>query len=95
MSSAPLFLAVQRLTAGGSLAASECQEAIATIPWTTRSPEDLTRAFLTALHQKGESADELLGAVWAIRERMIAFDCDPGTACWLIPAGPAATVPRR
>ena len=77
MSSAPLFEAVQRLTAGGSLTATECQEAVATI-LDNQAPEDLTRAFLTALHQKGESADELLGAVWAIRERMIAFDCDPG-----------------
>ncbi len=73
MSSAPLFVAVQRLAAGDSLTAAECQQAVAAI-LDDQAPEDQTRAFLTALHRKGESADELLGAVNAIRQRMIAFD---------------------
>jgi anthranilate phosphoribosyltransferase len=36
-------------------------------------PEVAAASFLTALHLKGESADELLGAVRAIRQRMIPF----------------------
>ncbi len=76
MSSAPLFPAVQRLAAGESLTAADCQEAVAADPGQSGA-RGLTRAFLTALHRKGESADELLGAVRAIRQRMIAFDCGP------------------
>ena len=45
-------------------------------------PEAAIGAFLAALHVKGESADELAGAVRAIRERMIAFEVDShGGAC--------------
>ena len=76
MSSDPLVLAVEQLAAGESLPAAQCQEAVAAI-LDNQAPEAQTRAFLTALHQKGESADELLGAVRAIRQRMIAFDSGP------------------
>ncbi len=76
MSSAPLVLAVEHLASGESLSAAQAQEAVAAI-LDNQAPEDQTRAFLTALHQKGESADELLGAVRAIRQRMIAFDSGP------------------
>ena len=76
MSSDPLVLAVEQLAAGESLPAAQCQEAVAAI-LDNQAPEAQTRAFLTALHQKGESADELLGAVRAIRQRMIAFDYGP------------------
>ena len=76
MSSAPLFVAVEHLAAGESLSAAQCQEAVAAI-LDDQAPEAQSRAFLTALHQKGESADELLGAVRAVRQRMIAFDSGP------------------
>jgi anthranilate phosphoribosyltransferase len=77
MNSHPLSAALERLAAGGSLRASECQEAVASI-LDGGTPEAATGAFLAALHLKGEGAQELLGAVWAIRERMIVFD--PGRA---------------
>ena len=76
MSSDPLVLAVEQLAAGESLSAAQCQEAVAAI-LDNQAPEAQTKAFLTALHQKGESADELLGAVRAIRQRMIAFVSGP------------------
>ena len=76
MSSDPLVLAVEQLAAGESLSAAQCQEAVAAI-LDKQAPEAQTSAFLTALHQKGESADELLGAVRAIRQRMIALDSGP------------------
>ena len=41
-----------------------------------KAPEAAAGAFLTALRQKGETSQELLGAVAAIRERMIAFAID-------------------
>jgi anthranilate phosphoribosyltransferase len=69
-------LALERLAVGGSLSAVQCQDAVASI-LDAPAPEAATGAFLTALHQKGESADELLGAVRAIRERMIVFDANP------------------
>ncbi len=88
MSSAPLPLlhAIQRLAAGESLAAADCQEAVAAI-LDNQVPEADTRAFLTALHKKGESADELLGTVRAIRQRMIAFDCGPNDGLLLDTCG--------
>ena len=42
-----------------------------------KASEAAIGAFLTALHLKGRAADELLGAVRAIRERMIAFEVEP------------------
>jgi len=60
MNPAPLLPAVQRLAAGESLTAAECQEAVAAI-LDNQTPQAQTREFLTALHRKGESADELLG----------------------------------
>jgi len=76
MSSSPLSLALERLAAGESLSAAQCQEAVAAILG-NQAPGADTKAFLTTLHQKGESAEELLGAVRAIRQRMIAFDSGP------------------
>jgi anthranilate phosphoribosyltransferase len=76
MSSSPLSQALERLAAGESLSAAQCQEAVAAILDDQAADAD-TKAFLTTLHQKGESAEELLGAVRAIRQRMIAFDSGP------------------
>ena len=72
----PLSAALERLSAGGSLSASECQAAMGQV-LDGEAPEAAVGAFLTALHLKGESSDELLGAVRAIRERMISFDPGP------------------
>jgi anthranilate phosphoribosyltransferase len=72
----PLAAALERLSAGGSLAAPECHAAMGLV-LDGEAPEAAVGAFLTALHVKGESSDELLGAVRAIRERMIPFDIGP------------------
>jgi anthranilate phosphoribosyltransferase len=76
MSENPLASAIAHLGAGESLTTAECHEAIASVldGW---AADGFTRTLLTALHRKGESAAELLGAVRAIRERMIAFDVGP------------------
>ena len=76
MSENPLASAIAHLEAGESLTTAECHEAIASV-LDGRAADEFTRALLTALHRKGESAAELLGAVRAIRERMIAFDVGP------------------
>jgi anthranilate phosphoribosyltransferase len=73
MDSHSLSPALERLAAGGSLSADECKAAIGSILDGT-APEATTGAFLTALHLKRETSDELLGAVEAIRERMIRFE---------------------
>lgn len=79
MSSAPhsTASALQRLAAGDSLSAEECRLAVSSI-LDGQTTEAATAAFLTALRVKGETGEELFGAVAAIRERMIAFD--PGRA---------------
>jgi len=65
--------AIERLTAGNSLTDEQCRLAVGSI-LDGRTSEAATAAFLTALRVKGETGDELFGAVSAIRERMIAFD---------------------
>lgn len=65
--------AIERLAAGNSLTADECRLAVGSI-LDGRTSEAATASFLTALRVKGETGDELFGAVSAIRERMIAFE---------------------
>src|SRR4051812_48820821 len=77
MSETPLYLALRRLVAGDSLSALETQGAMADL-LDGKASEAAAGAFLAALNQKGETAQELLGAVAAIRERMIAFDVHQG-----------------
>jgi anthranilate phosphoribosyltransferase len=86
MSSSPLSLALERLASGESLAAAECQNAVGSLLDGAES-EAAAGAFLAALHIKGVSADELHGAVGAIRDRMIAFDCDWRTGACLDTCG--------
>ncbi|MDR3621355.1 MAG: anthranilate phosphoribosyltransferase [Paludisphaera borealis] len=74
MTATPLIaLAVERLVAGESLSTLEARDAVAAM-LDGEASEGATAAFLTALRIKGETGDELLGAVTAIRERMIAFE---------------------
>lgn len=68
----PLKDAVERLAAGTPLTAEQAEEGVAQILG-GGSSDALTAAFLTALHIKGESPQELLGAVRAIREKMIPW----------------------
>jgi anthranilate phosphoribosyltransferase len=73
MQASPVARALSQLQAGVSLSLEECREAVATM-LDGGASEQAARAFLTALHQKGESTQELAGAVRAIRDRMIPFD---------------------
>ncbi|MDG3002942.1 anthranilate phosphoribosyltransferase [Paludisphaera mucosa] len=68
-----LTTAIETLAAGRPLDAGETRRAVEAI-LDGRVGDVETAAFLTALHIKGETGDELLGAVQAIRERMIPFD---------------------
>lgn len=65
--------ALKALGRGRSLTATETSAAVAEI-MAGEASEALISAFLTALHIKGESADELTGAVQAVRERMSGWD---------------------
>lgn len=57
---------------GGTLTAQESQDAFNAILNGDVSPI-LAAAFLTSLHQRGETSDEVLGAVRALRIRMTIF----------------------
>jgi anthranilate phosphoribosyltransferase len=65
--------AIENLVAGQSLSRSESQTAIGAMLDGTIA-EAAVAAFLTALRIKGETADELEGAITAVRERMVHFD---------------------
>lgn len=64
---------VERLVAGVSLSAPETRDAVAAM-LDGETSEAAAAAFLTALRIKGETGEELLGAVAAIRDRMIIFE---------------------
>ena len=65
--------AIEALVAGRALDVDATRGAVAEI-LDGAATEAQTSAFLTALHIKAETGDELLGAVEAIRARMIPFD---------------------
>jgi anthranilate phosphoribosyltransferase len=71
----PLVKAVERLGSGHDLSASETADAVATI-MEGEASEAVIAAFLTALRIKGETADELAGAVEAVRARATGWDRD-------------------
>jgi anthranilate phosphoribosyltransferase len=79
MDSSPLSWALEQLQSGRTLSAQECRLALGWI-LEGNAPDGAVGAFLTALHQKGESAEELEGAVLAIRQRMIPFETGTSTA---------------
>ena len=65
--------AVERLVAGVSLSAPETRAAVAAM-LDGEASEAAAAAFLTALRIKGETGEELLGAVTAIRDRMTTLE---------------------
>lgn len=65
--------ALKVLGPGRNLSAQETSAAVAEI-MAGEASDTLISAFLTALHFKGESADELTGAVQAVRDRMSGWD---------------------
>ena len=69
----PIVSAVERLVAGVTLSAPETRAAVAAM-LDGEVSEAATAAFLTALRIKGETGEELLGAVAAIRDRMTTFE---------------------
>jgi anthranilate phosphoribosyltransferase len=64
------------LGSGGSLTESQSKAAVDAI-MTGETSEASIGAFLTALRVKGESAEELAGAVAAVRDRMTDLGLDP------------------
>ena len=69
----PLLEALERLGRGDDLSAAETHAAVADL-MTGEASEVVVGAFLTALRVKGETAEELAGAVAAVRERMTLFE---------------------
>ncbi len=69
MSQSPLVRALERLANGKDLSAEESHDALAAI-MADEASEAVIAAFLTALRVKGETADELAGAVRAVRAHM-------------------------
>jgi anthranilate phosphoribosyltransferase len=72
----PLLDALGKLSAGRSLTEVEAHAAVGDV-MLGAAPEAVLAAFLTALRMKGETPDELAGAVRAVRERMTHWDDNP------------------
>jgi anthranilate phosphoribosyltransferase len=70
----PVTAALETLTAGKNLSAAQSRCAVAAM-LDGHASETTAREFLEALRNKVETTDELEGAVSAIRERMIGWDC--------------------
>jgi anthranilate phosphoribosyltransferase len=81
-----LELALERLAAGTSLTAAESEVALAAL-LDGEASEATAAALLTALRIKGETADELAGAVAAVRRRMTPLDAGPLAPCLLDTCG--------
>jgi anthranilate phosphoribosyltransferase len=64
---------LERLVAGRSLSSAECDAAVASM-LDGEATDTTMAAFLTALRIKGETADELAGAVSAVRARMTRWE---------------------
>jgi anthranilate phosphoribosyltransferase len=77
---APLLHALTRLADGHDISEAEAHAAVGTI-MAGEATDAVLAAFLTALRLKGETPDELAGAVRAVRERMSPWDNPiPGVA---------------
>ena len=68
-----LTWALERLTAGIALSAAEMQHAVGAL-LDGEETDASAASFLTALREKGETADVLEGAVRAVRDRMTAWE---------------------
>jgi anthranilate phosphoribosyltransferase len=91
-SGSPLWAALERLGGGGSLSAAETAAAVSVI-MEGEASEAAVATLLTALRIKGETADELAGAVAAVRAHMAPWD--PVTAAQGDPEPlPGKKVPR-
>jgi len=77
---------IEKLIAGRSLTAAESQVAVAAMLQGDVA-DAAVAAYLTALRMKGETADELEGAVSAVRKRMIHFDSGSSTELLLDTCG--------
>jgi anthranilate phosphoribosyltransferase len=69
----PLVEALSILGSGRGLTEAQARDAVAAI-MAGDAPEAVIAAFLTALRIKGESAEELAGAVGAVRERSTGWE---------------------
>jgi anthranilate phosphoribosyltransferase len=69
----PVTWALKRLAAGTALTPTESRDAVALL-LDGKASSTATAALLTALRVKGETADELDGAVQAVRDRMNAWE---------------------
>lgn len=72
---AAIKTAIEHLAAGRPLDVESDRLSVAAILHGAAGEVE-TAAFLTALHVKGETGDELLGAVQAVRDGMVAFEHD-------------------
>jgi len=69
---------LERVAAGATLDADEAEAAFAIIMDGAATPAQVA-SLLTALHVRGETQAELLGAVRAVRARMVPVAAPPGT----------------
>jgi anthranilate phosphoribosyltransferase len=69
---ATLSASIEKLESGRSLSSGECSSAVASL-LDGSVDEAESAAFLTALARKGETPDELDGAIHAVRDRMIRW----------------------
>lgn len=69
MTTSPLVDALRRVGAGNDLSAAETEAVFGEV-LEGRAPEAILAALLAALHVKGETAEELAGAVTAVRARV-------------------------
>ena len=72
----PLVEALKALGAGSDLTEGQARDAVAAI-MAGDAPEAVVAAFLAALRVKGETAEELAGAVAAVRERSAGWLDEP------------------
>jgi anthranilate phosphoribosyltransferase len=69
----PATASLPALSQGGTLSADETERAVGAM-LDGGVPEAVAAAFLTAIRVRGETPDELEGAVRAVRQRMIAWE---------------------